>query len=234
MKTNTEYKNAALAALKGNWAKAVLASVVVIAIMYLGLGPYLSHYFKMQHFMAENLVSAGDPSLMMDPEYQALTAKTMLWWGFYLLFAIFVIQPMSVGFDNASLRLLRFGENDILGNTWQIATKKYWRKVWGMFLMGFYIFLWSLLFIIPGIILIVGLMMASYILKDDQEISAMDALKKSWELTKGHKMKLFWLGFSFIGWIILSLMTLGIGFFFLVPYMDTTFAHYYEEDIKAA
>ena len=90
------------------------------------------------------------------------------------------------------------------------------------------------LFIIPGIILAVGLVMAPYLLKDDWEISAMDALRKSWELTQGHKMKLFWLGFSFIGWIILSLMTLGIGFFFLAPYMDTTFAHYYEEKIKTA
>ena len=76
-------------------------------------------------------------------------------------------------------------------------------------------------------------MMAPYIVKDDKEISAMDALKKSWQITKGHKARLFWLGLSFIGWIILSLMTLGIGFFFLAPYMDTTFAHYYE-DIKAA
>ena len=90
------------------------------------------------------------------------------------------------------------------------------------------------LLVIPGIILIIGLMMAPYILKDDKEISAMDALKKSWEVTKGHKMKLFWLGLSFIGWMILSLMTLGIGFFLLVPYMDTTFAHYYEEELKAA
>ena len=88
------------------------------------------------------------------------------------------------------------------------------------------------LFIIPGIILSVGLVMAPYILKDDPEISAMDALKKSWELTNGHKMKLFWLGFSFIGWAFLSLLTLGIGFFFLAPYIDTTFAHYYEEEIK--
>ena len=89
------------------------------------------------------------------------------------------------------------------------------------------------LLIIPGIIVSVGLVMAPYILKDDKEISAMDALKKSWEMTNGHKMKLFWLGLSFIGWIILSLMTLGIGFIFLLPYMDTTLAHYYE-DIKEA
>lgn len=89
------------------------------------------------------------------------------------------------------------------------------------------------LLIIPGIIVSIGLVMAPYILKDDKEISAMDALKKSWEMTNGHKMKLFWLGLSFIGWIILSLMTLGIGFIFLLPYIDTTLAHYYE-DIKEA
>ncbi|MBR1389744.1 MAG: DUF975 family protein [Prevotella sp.] len=87
------------------------------------------------------------------------------------------------------------------------------------------------LFIVPGIILAVGLLMAPYILKDNKEISAMDALKKSWEMTNGHKMRLFWLGLSFIGWIILALMTFGIGFLFLGPYMDTAFAHYYE-DIK--
>ena len=232
MKTNTEYKNAALAALKGNWAKAVLASVVVIAIMYLGLGPYLIHYFKMQHFMAENLVSAGDPSLMMDPEYQALTAKTMLWWGFYLLFAIFVIQPMSVGFDNASLRLLRFGENDILGNTWQIATKKYWRKVWGMFLMGFYIFLWSLLFIIPGIIKMFSYAMTTYILEDNPELSADEAIDRSRAMMKGHKFDLFWLILSFIGWFILCAFTLGIGLLWLMPYTNTTVAAFYE-DVKA-
>ena len=89
------------------------------------------------------------------------------------------------------------------------------------------------LFIIPGLIVGIGLCMAPYILKDDPQISAMDALTKSWQITKGHKMRLFWLGLSFIGWVILSLMTLGIGFFLLSPYWEATFAHYYE-DIKAA
>ena len=101
------------------------------------------------------------------------------------------------------------------------------------FLMGLAIAIGLILLIVPGIIVAIGLCMAPYILKDDKEISAMDALKKSWELTKGHKSKLFWLGLSFIGWIILSLLTFGFGFLLLAPYIDTTFAHYYE-DIKAA
>ena len=87
------------------------------------------------------------------------------------------------------------------------------------------------LLIIPGIILSVGLLMAPYILKDDKEISAMDALMKSWQMTQGHKMEIFWLGFSFIGWIILCFFTFGLGFFLLAPYLEATFAHYYE-DIK--
>ncbi len=88
-----------------------------------------------------------------------------------------------------------------------------------------------ILLIIPGIIISTGLCMTSYILKDDKEISAMDALMKSWQMTNGHKMRLFWLGLSFIGWIILCFCTLGIGFILLFPYMETTFAHFYE-DIK--
>ena len=90
-----------------------------------------------------------------------------------------------------------------------------------------------MLLIIPGIILGLGLCMAPYILKDDKEISAMDALAKSWKITQGHKMKLFWLGLSFLGWVILCFFTLGIGFLLLSPYWEATFAHYYE-DIKEA
>ena len=140
--------------------------------------------------------------------------------------------PLQWGFSVFFLNLIR--KEDIRYERLFDGYKDFIR----VFLMEFFyiiaVTIGICLLIIPGIILAIGLMMAPYILKDDQEISAMDALKKSWEITKGHKMKLFWLGLSFIGWIILSLMTLGIGFFFLVPYMDTTFAHYYEEGLKAA
>lgn len=89
-----------------------------------------------------------------------------------------------------------------------------------------------LLLIVPGIILSCGLLMTSFILKDDPEIETFDALKKSWAMTNGHKMALFWLFLSFIGWIILCALTLGIGLLFLYPYMQTALAHAYE-DLKA-
>ena len=86
--------------------------------------------------------------------------------------------------------------------------------------------------IIPGIIVGAGLVMTPFILKDDPTIDAIDAMKKSWELTNGHKADLVWLFLSFIGWIILCCLTLGIGFLMLYPYMQSALAHAYE-DLKA-
>ena len=89
-----------------------------------------------------------------------------------------------------------------------------------------------LLLIVPGIILGCGLVMTSFVLEDDPNIAYLDALKKSWAMTKGHKADLFWLFISFIGWIILCCLTLGIGLLFLYPYMQSALAHAYE-DLKA-
>ena len=137
--------------------------------------------------------------------------------------------PLQWGYTVYFLKLIR--KEDIRYESLFDGYKDFIRTFLMEFLYCIALVIGLCLFIIPGIILSIGLLMAPYILKDDPQISAMDALMKSWQITKGHKMKLFWLGLSFIGWIILSLMTLGIGFFLLSPYMDTTFAHYYE-DIK--
>ena len=89
-----------------------------------------------------------------------------------------------------------------------------------------------ILFIIPGIIVAMMYAQVEFILKDDKDISAIDAMKKSAQLMQGHKAELFWLVLSFIGWAILSVLTLGFGFLFLGPYFESTMAHYYE-DLKA-
>lgn len=90
----------------------------------------------------------------------------------------------------------------------------------------------TLLLIVPGIILGIMFAMTNFILKDDKEISSTDAMQLSMNMMKGHKMQFFGFVLSFIGWAILSLLTLGIGFFFLVPYYESAKAHFYE-DLKA-
>ncbi|MBP5706981.1 MAG: DUF975 family protein, partial [Spirochaetales bacterium] len=100
------------------------------------------------------------------------------------------------------------------------------------FIAGFvgslFVMLWSCLFIIPGIIAAFRYSMAFYILADNPEMSGMDALKASKEMMKGHKMEFFMLQLSFIGWFFLAPFTFGILLIWLVPYLETTNALFYE------
>ena len=96
-----------------------------------------------------------------------------------------------------------------------------------------YVVLWSLLFVIPGIVAVLRYSMAIYVLHDNPELSGMEALNRSKEMMDGLKGKLFGLYLSFLGWAILCLFTLGIGYLWLFPYMKATEANFYE-DLKNA
>lgn len=95
-------------------------------------------------------------------------------------------------------------------------------------LMVLYIVLWSLLFIVPGIIAAISYSQTFYILAEDKKISGNDALKKSKDLMYGKKWQYFCLGLRFLGWMILCVFTLGIGFLWLMPYMQVSYANFYK------
>ena len=97
---------------------------------------------------------------------------------------------------------------------------------------GIFIGLWSLLLIIPGVIAAIGYSQVYFIKLDNPDMKEMDVLKKSKELMNGHKMDYFVLCLSFIGWILLGVLTLGILYFWLIPYMSVTQANFYNELIK--
>ena len=88
--------------------------------------------------------------------------------------------------------------------------------------------LWSLLLVIPGIIKTYSYSMSYYILIDNPELSANEARKKSMQLMKGNKWRLFCLHFSFIGWLLLCMLTFGILIFWIEPYMETATAEFYQ------
>ena len=90
-------------------------------------------------------------------------------------------------------------------------------------------FLWSLLLIIPGIIKMYSYSMGYFILADRPDLSGNQARKRSMYLMKGHKWQLFCLDLSFIGWYLLSLLTLGILAFWIYPYHMTARAEFYNE-----
>jgi uncharacterized membrane protein len=226
MKSNTDYKNAALAALKGNWWKAVLAVVIYMAVYYIAMLPYMFETTKMAVFLEESS-SNPDPAALL-----SMLGRMYAMMGILYLVVFLVGMPLSVGLLNSFRKLLAEGDNAIPENMYKSATTHYWHKVWGMFLMGVFIALWSMLLIIPGIIKTFSYAMTPYILDEHPELSANDAIDRSRAMMKGHKFDLFWLLLSFIGWGILCLFTLGIGFLWLTPYMETSMAAFYE-DLKA-
>jgi uncharacterized membrane protein len=99
-------------------------------------------------------------------------------------------------------------------------------------LIALFVFLWSLLLIVPGVIAALSYSLAFYLLVDNENIGAMDAIKRSKELMNGYKWKLFCLGWRFFGWALLCILTLGIGFLWLGPYMATSMALFYEDVMK--
>lgn len=94
-------------------------------------------------------------------------------------------------------------------------------RIWvTLFLTGLYTFLWSLLFIIPGIVKSYAYSMVPYILAENPDMSANEVITRSKEMTMGHKGDLFVMDLSFIGWLLLTSVTFGIAGVYVYPYMS--------------
>ncbi len=103
----------------------------------------------------------------------------------------------------------------------------FWSAFKVNFLVGIFTFLWSLLFVIPGIIKSFSYSMSMYVLAENKGKAAHECINESKLMTNGHKMELFVLGLSFIGWALLGAITFGIAFIWVIPYMNATYANAY-------
>lgn len=207
MKSNQYYKNEALSALRGNWANALVATIILVA---------LALFF-----------SSNDA---INSYYQRIVINPFI--GYSLSFvSMFVLLPLAAGYSNSMRVLLETGDNRLTNNSFSLAFGNWLHVVWGMILSTIYIFLWTLLLIIPGLIKSYSYALTPYILVEHPEMSANEAIEESMRLMDGHKFDLFYLQLSFIGWAILSILSLGLGFFWLIPYQMTAQAAFYR-DIK--
>lgn len=110
---------------------------------------------------------------------------------------------------------------------------EFWPAFKVTFLTGLFVFLWSLLLFIPGIVKAYAYSQSLYILAENPGIGAREALKRSQEMMYGHKMELFVLSLSFLGWILLTGVTFGIAGIWVIPYMQATQINFYNS-IKSA
>lgn len=140
----------------------------------------------------------------------------------------FVTGLVAVGYISLFLTVLRGGTPTFEG-CFAAITDNIGTKFIATLLVSLYTFLWSLLFIIPGIVKSYSYAMTPYILLDRPELSPTEAIKESEQMMNGHKMDLFVLDLSFIGWILLSVLTCGILLFYVEPYMMATRSAFYLE-----
>ena len=142
--------------------------------------------------------------------------------------------PLTWGFQTLFLGAVRGGEATAK-DMFEGYNKELFSRVLTTTLLYYvYVFLWSLLLLIPGCIKAYSYAMTPYILKDNPEMKNNAAIEESMRMMDGHKLELFLLDLSFIGWAILSILTCCIGFLWLVPYMNMARVNFYEDLKKAS
>jgi uncharacterized membrane protein len=140
---------------------------------------------------------------------------------------LIIAGPMAVGIATFSLSLSR--NTDPRFEQLFDGFKKFGISLVAYLLMLVFILLWSLLLIIPGIIAALSYSMTFFILADNDSITAMEAIDESKLMMDGYKWKLFYLGLRFFGLALLCMLTLGIGFLWLIPYIQVSMAKFYDD-----
>ena len=171
-------------------------------------------------------------SLAEDPFFSFIViaiaiALIILIIAFALAWSAFIGGPATVG-KNRFFMEHRFSRAQFKKLFWAYGCGSYLNVVKIMFVYEVKLLLWTLLFIIPGIIKSYEYFMVPYILAENPTISCEDAFYLSKKMTDGEKASIFFLQLSFIGWYFLSVLTCGIGFIALQPYMEATFAELYQ------
>lgn len=205
-----EVKKEALGALKGKWGLAVLATFV----------------FFLMNMVVPMIIQI--PFGGFNAEESSISANIVN------LIVSLILIPFSFAFYWFYLSLARLDTPEISDLFSVYADAKNALKLIGAtILVGIFIFLWSLLFVIPGIIKGLAYSQYYFVLRDHPEYSITEAITESRKLMDGYKWKYFLLNLSFIGWSILAILTLGIGFLWLIPYISTSLATFYNKRSQA-
>lgn len=209
-----DFRARARAALRGHWGVAV--AVAFVAML-------LGGQFAPDTTIIEMMENAGVGGLFSRGFFTWL--KTASVTG--SLLSLIVGGVMSFGLAGFNLKLLnrqeaRFGS--LFEHFYRIGA-----GICMILLQVIFIRLWSLLFVIPGIVAAYRYAMMPYLMVEFPELGALDAMRESKRLMYGNKWRLFCLDFSFLGWCVLSVFTAGIGMLFLAPYMEAARAAFYQE-----
>lgn len=210
--TNKELMADARDSLSGNWLLAiigfVLYGILIFSFMLFTMSSIIFASVTSASSSEEFLVRLGT----LDPLLQ--------------LVQLLVSGAITVGFAGYFLGIAQNGQVEL--ELLFVGFRRFWKSFGVYFFYSLFIGLWTLLLVIPGIIAAFRYAMAFYVIADDEDCGPLEAIRRSKEMMKGHKWKFFCLNFRFIGWAILCTI-LPIGYLWLIPYMQTSFAKFYED-----
>ena len=235
MKYAADSRELARNALRGKWGMAVIVGLVAALLGGTGSeGPNVN--LNVEGGQANlNFEVAGQTLFSTGGDVSSGIGGLLVGGAVYVLLAalvfaairLFLGSVVGVGYSRFNLELV---DHNDAGFEQLFQYFPYWKNaVCARLLKGVYVFLWSLLFIVPGIIAAYSYAMTEYILAEHPELTANEALAASKEMMDGNKWRLFCLHFSFIGWSILCAFTMGIGNLWLNPYKNAATAAFYRE-----
>lgn len=224
MWTRKELKDRAKASLKRNYWKSVLVGFIV-SLIYAGTATNGKN--SVDDGTLTNLFS-GMSSEEILISLVLLGSAVLTACLISAVFRAIVYNPLRIGISEFCIEAINgTAKFRSIANGYKTRTIS---KIWTLFLRDFYVVLWGILFIVPGIVKAYEYSQLTYILADNPDISTKDALRQSKALMKGNKWKAFVLDLSFLGWDILSILTFGIlGVFYVEPYKLLTDAALYEK-----
>lgn len=206
--TRAELKSAAKEQIKGNIGRYFLCSLVVM------IG-----YLLIVNLPMQSIVNKMTRDIILGREV-----------SFFPLVCIFIIaflvaSPIELTFVKFELGMTKNEKVKVAGLV--EGYKRTGACIALALLTQIFVMLWSLLLIIPGVIKSLSYSMAFFVLAENPEMSGMEALNESKTIMKGHKWELFVLSLSFILWILLGVVTFGLAFIYVLPYMRVTMANFY-------
>lgn len=236
MKIASDFRYIAREALHGKWGIAVITGVIASLLGGLGSdGPEVKLNIDMSEGANVSFEYAGQTILSTSGGMNEQLGAILIGSAIYIAIAAILFAAVyfvlgsviETGYAKFNLNLVDRTEAKIES----LFTYFYnWKTTAATrFLKTLYCLLWSLLFIIPGIIASYSYAMTGYILAEHPELTASEAIERSKEMMSGNRFRLFCLHFSFIGWEILCAFTFGIGNLWLNPYRQAAAAAFYRE-----
>lgn len=232
MRSAADFREMARISLRGNWLIAVLVGLAA-ALLCGTDGNILNFEVQRTVDSAELGVDLAGITVysshisFLDGVFDSTLVLFVI--AAIVIFAVQLILGSIVGVGYARFNLDLVDGKEVSAKTLFEYLPQWKTMVIAGLLQMIYILGWTLLFIIPGIIAAYRYAMTNYILAENPELTASEAINQSKELMDGNKWRLFCLEFSFIGWAILSVLTMGIGYLWLNPYQYAASAAFYRD-----